>query len=88
MRYVWNITSQQLLLRSYLGIIASEGIHYILMVQAGVFSKSMSGFDICDQSIRHSGQRRRQAFIYLKGSDSGLSLNIYLGSLSSNSSYA
>ena len=31
-------------------------------------SRSFTGFDICDQSIRHSDQRRRQAFTYLKGS--------------------
>jgi hypothetical protein len=58
--------SQQLLLSIYLGIIAGDGTHYILMVRAGVFF----GFDICDQSIRHSDQRRWQALIYLKGSDS------------------
>ena len=82
MRYVWDMISQHLLLSIYLGIIASDGTHYILMVRAGVFT----GCDICAQSIRHSDQRRRQAFIYLKGS--GSNTEDILRFFASNSSYA
>ena len=82
MRYVWDTISQPLLLSIYLGIIASDGTHYILMVRAGVFT----GCDICAQPIRHSDQRRRQAFIYLKGS--GSNTEHILRFFASNSSYA
>jgi hypothetical protein len=61
---------------------ASNGTYYKLMVRAEVFT----GFDICDQSIRNSDQRRRQAFTYLKGS--GPNTEHILRFFASNSSYA